>query len=129
MANRNWNRAQNLEKEVKSIFARVTIGASGAPTLTKGPGFASIARDSAGLYTVTLQDQYNRLMHVSITQLEADLEDLAFQVTADNTTTSTKTFQFVCKAYDGDGAVAATDPSSGSILLIKVDLKNTTVGE
>jgi hypothetical protein len=128
MANRNFNQYQALEKAVKVLYAQVAIGASGAPTLTSGLGVASISRTSAGLYEVTLADKYVRLMHATVIQFDSAAEDLTFQLTA-NTVPTDKKFSFVCKAYDGDGAVAATDPSDGSSLYIKVELKNTTAGE
>jgi hypothetical protein len=129
MASRNFNRYQALEKEVKTLYAEVAIGASGAPTLTSGLGITSIARTGTGAYTVTLADRYVRLMHVNIIQVDADAEDLTFQVTSSSVNSTTKAVSFVCKAYDGDGAAAAADPSDGSSLLIKVELKNTTAGE
>lgn len=121
MANRNFNRFQALEKEVKSLYADVAIGASGAPTLTRGLGIQSITRDSAGVYIVMLQDAYNRLMHVDIKQVVATAEDLTFQVEAEDVD-GAKTIQFRCLA-----AATETDPSSGSRLLIKIDVRNTSV--
>lgn len=134
MASHNFTRTQALEKEVKTLFAEIAIGATGAPTLTKGLGISSVARSGTGAYTLTLSSQYQRLLHASVTLLDADAEDLVFQVTNANTTTSsvkqtTPTVTFVCKAYDGDGAVAAADPSNGATLLVRIDLKNTGVGE
>lgn len=123
MANRNFNRAQALEKEVKSLYADVAIGAAGAPTLTKGLGIASITRDSAGVYIVTLDDSYTRLMSVHITQLAATAEDLTFQLETEAVSAS-KTLQFQCKA-----AAVETDPSNGSRLLITINVKNSSSGE
>lgn len=122
MANRSFNRKQALEKEVKEIYLDVAIGASGAPTLTRGVGVASIARNSAGLYTITLQDQYSRLMDVRIVQVAAVAEDLKFQLAAESVTTSAKTIQFRSIAV-----ATETDPSSGSRLLIQINLKNSSV--
>lgn len=124
MASRNFNRAQNLEKEVKSLFLDVSIGASGAPTLTKGLGIASITRDSAGVYIVTLQDKYVRLMHVDVKQLVASAEDLQFQLESEDVD-GDKTIVFRCV----DSTGTETDPSDGSRLLAKIDLKNSTAGE
>jgi len=113
---------QALEKEVKSLYLQVAIGSSGAPTLTKGLGSASIARNSAGNYTITLQDKYTRLMSASITQLNSSAEDITIQLLAQSVD-SAKTVQFVCKT-----GATATDPSSGSVLYIRLDLKNSTAG-
>jgi hypothetical protein len=123
MASRNFGRYQALEKEVKSLFADVAIGATGAPTLTKGLGVASIARTATGDYTITLDDKYVRLMHVSIMQVEADDEDLTFQVSSEDVD-GAKTIGIICKA-----AATPADPSNGSRLLIRIDLKNSTSGE
>lgn len=122
MANRNYNRKQALEKESKEISAQVAIGASGAPTLSAAAslGVASIVRNSAGLYTLTLQDKYMRLISVQISQQAAVAEDLQFQVAAEDVD-GAKTVQFRCVA----GAVE-TDPSSGSTLRIHLNLKNSS---
>lgn len=122
MANRRFNRYQALEKEVKTLFADVAIGASGAPTLNSGLGIASVTRDSAGVYDVVLEDRYSSLLHVSVMQLEATAEDLTFQVESESVNAASKTVKIQCKAADTE-----TDPSDGSRLLIKIELKNTSV--
>jgi hypothetical protein len=105
------------------LYAYVDIGASGAPTLNanKSIGVASISRDSAGVYIVTLDDKYNSLLHFNVMMLEATAEDLTFQVESEDVN-GAKTIQFQCKA-----AAVETDPSNGSVLLIKIDLKNSSV--
>lgn len=42
-----------LELNPVKLWAVVAIGASGAPTLTRGKGISSVVRNSAGKYTVT----------------------------------------------------------------------------
>lgn len=122
MANRNFNRFQALEKEVKSIFADVAIGATGAPTLSRGLGIASIVRDSAGTYTITLEDRYNRLLGASVTQIvTGGAEDLSFQLDSEDVD-GTKEIVLVCHT-----AGTETDPSDGSRLLIELLLKNSSV--
>ena len=123
MANRNFHRVQSLAREVKSVYANVSIGASGAPTLNANAsvGVASVSRDSAGVYIFTLDDKYNSLLHVNIIQVEATAEDLTFQVESE-AVASTKVITIQCKA-----AAVETDPSDGSVLLVKIDLKNTSV--
>ena len=122
MANRNFNRHQSLEKEVKDLFAEIAIGASGAPTLTKGLGITSVARTGAGRYTLTLDDQYVRLLDARIIQHFTTSADLTFQLTAHDE--SAKTVSFACKA-----AAVDTDPASGSILFVRLALKNSQAGE
>lgn len=123
MANRSFHRVQSLAREVKTVYGRVSIGATGAPTLdtTNSIGVASVSRDSAGVYIVTLQDKYNALLHAQIMMLEATAEDITFQVETEDVA-SAKTIQIQCKA-----AAVETDPSDGSVLLLKFDLKNSSV--
>jgi len=121
MANRTFQRMQALEKEIKNIYAKVTIGASGAPTLVSPVGIASIARNSAGNYTLTLQDKYASLKFARVTFLDDAAQDMNAQILAEDVD-SAKTVDFVCLT-----GATATDPQSGQTLLIKLELKNTTV--
>lgn len=123
MANRNFNRFQALEKEVKAIYAVATIGASGAITMTAADskGVASIAKTGDGLYTITLQDKYNKLMDASISILSASAQDLVSQLVSQSVD-SAKTVVFRTNA-----AGVETNPSSGSVIRIRLDLKNSSV--
>lgn len=100
----------------------MAIGASGAPTLTEGLGVASIVRDSQGIYTITLQDKYNRLMNASVSILSASAQDLHAQLQSEDVD-GAKTI--VLRTQDSTAAVQ--DPSSGSRLLIEINLKNSSV--
>lgn len=121
MANRNWNRKQALEKEVKELYAKVAIGGTGAPTLTTGYGITSISRTSQGLYHLVLDDQYASLKHVEVITLDSTARDHTFQIKAEDVASAKTLDLFVLTA----GSVA--DPASGSSLLIKIEVKNTTV--
>lgn len=121
MANRNFNRKQALEKEIKEIYAEISIGASGAPTIAYATGVASISRTSTGLYVLTLQDQYTRLMHANVSIESAAAQDLDAQIQSSALTTSAKTLTFRTQAA---GVVA--DPSSGSVLRVALQLKNSS---
>ena len=120
MASRNWNRKQALEKEVKDLYVKVTIGGTGAPTLTMGTGIASISRTSQGLYKLTLQDKYMQLKSFNVIHLVSAAEDLTFQIKAEAVAT-TGVIDFFTLA-----AATATDPSSGAVLLIKIERKNSS---
>ena len=122
MANRNFNRKQALDKEIKEIYANVTIGASGAPTLVSANsvGVASISRTSAGLYVLTLQDKYMKLMHAHVQIVTPVAEDIVSNVVSESVA-SAKTVTFRCTT----GGVA-TDPASGDSFLIALQLKNST---
>ena len=122
-ANRNFNRVQALEKEVKHLFANVHIGASGASTVTFAPGIASVVRQSAGDYLVTLQDRYFSLKDFDGMVLSTTAQDVTFQLKViSNTNAVVPTFEFFTLV----GGVP-TDVANGSALILKVELKNTSV--
>lgn len=122
MASRNFNRKQALEKEVKEIYAKVAIGASGAPTLSAADslGVASITRTSAGLYQLTLQDKYVSLKHMDVKIATPTAEDIVSNPVSE-TVSTTKLINFRCTT-----AGVATDPASGDTFYIAMQLKNTT---
>lgn len=63
MANRNWNQPKGyLEKGVVRLFCTVTLGATGAVSSFSGKGVTSVTRNSAGNYTIVLQDKYVSLL-------------------------------------------------------------------
>jgi hypothetical protein len=120
MANRNFNSKQALEKAVKEIYAEIAIGAAGAPTLSRGTGVASVSRTSAGLYVLTLQDSYIRLMQADVSIQSAAAQDLVAQLAAESVA-SAKTVIFRTVA-----AAVETDPSNGSVVRVSLQLKNSS---
>jgi hypothetical protein len=106
------------------MFAIVDIGASGAPTISRAQGIASVARNSAGLYTITLQDKYNALMHVSVEQLLASGPlDAPIHKLVSEDVDGVKTIVIQFYAIDNS---TATDPDNGAKLLIKISCRNAT---
>ncbi len=123
MANRNYSRKQALEKEVKEIYAKITIGASGAPTLVaaQSQGVASVSRTSAGLYVITLQDKYSKLMHARFDVTTPSAEDIHSNLVSESVA-SAKTVTFRTCA-----AATPADPASGDSVLVSLQLKNSSV--
>ena len=121
MANRNFNDMQALEKEVKKLYAEIAIGASGAPTLTAGLGISSVSRNAAGDYTLTLADNYDKLLGFNGIIEDTSAEDITFQI--DTEAVASGTIDFYTKTAD-----TATDPSDGSSLWVEVTVRNTSVG-
>jgi hypothetical protein len=125
MANR-YNQQFQLtqEKRVTSIFAKVTFGASGAPTLSasNSKGVLSVTRNSAGTYTfvfgsgsgVSLQkDSYVKLLSINTVMNSGASAPAApgLYIKADNSaSTSSASIQIVMNA-----AGTATDPATGEI--------------
>jgi hypothetical protein len=125
MANR-YNQQFQLtqEKRVTAVFAKVTFGASGAPTLSasNSKGVLSVTRNSAGTYTfvfgsgsgVSIQkDSYVKLLAINnIMNSGASAPAApAMYIKADNTaSTSSASIQIVMNS-----AGTATDPAAGEI--------------
>jgi hypothetical protein len=128
-----YARQFNLIKEpsIMNLWAYVTIGAAGAPTLVKAKskGIKSIARNSSGDYTITLTDSYNGFCYFELTWDEsANGPGNApaapqFWVKAYNVgTVGAGTIEFVC----GNNSSVATDPASTEAMLINIHLKNSS---
>lgn len=120
-----------LETEVVHLYAKVTIGATGAPTLVSASskGIASVARNSAGEYKITLSDKYTSLLWGNVNLLTTTGSDPATvgvvgRLEADQVSAATPYVQVQFFAMD-DGAAA--DPASGATVLVKLELKNSTV--
>ncbi len=114
----------SFEREVVEYFAKVTIGATGAPTLTIGKGITSISRTSAGLYVITLQDTSAKLLEVSqsiISGASAAAAPMFNVVSEAVATTGLITVQY--RAIDNS---TATDPASGEVLLLRISVRNAS---
>lgn len=109
-----------------SLYAQVAIGATGAPTLSaaNSKGIASIARNSAGKYTITLQDNYYSFLCVNASVLLASgLAACVSQpcvVSQAVQTTKTVVVQFV------DFAGAAVEVDNGAVLYLEIKLNNSS---
>lgn len=116
MANRNFNRFQALEKEVKSLYAEIDIAADGTASLTRGLGVESAALDGSDNIQITLQDKYNRLMHVSVVEVSATplLASPVGVVSED--VAGAKTI-----------VLSNADTLSSTKLLVRIDVKNSSV--
>jgi hypothetical protein len=109
------------------LQAQVTFGASGAPTLsTNAKGIATVVRNSAGKYTITLRDSYNALLGVSVAQLTGTSAAAAPIVTVVSQAVSNATPTLVLQYRAIDNSTA-TDPASGEIAYITITLNNSSV--
>lgn len=126
MAGRRFRSQFRLSWEAKSVdlFAKISIGASGAPTLTWGSGIKSVVRNSAGKYTITLQDSYAALIALEPEFIVSGAAPAApiVAVDSDNSASATPTIVIVC--YN---ATTATDPASGEKLLLKICLRDSSI--
>jgi len=140
MAQRLYQQFQKtLVKEVVSVYANIPIGATGAVgtlAASKNMGIKSVTRTSAGLYVITLGnsvsgdvDKYNSLLAVNCTVVVDGITAVpAFNVKTDAVAASGAiTIQFSAATSGGNTALAATDPASGSIIMLEIKLKNSAV--
>lgn len=136
MANRRFEQFQfGLEKYKVTLYAAVTFGAAGVPTLGRSKGIASMVRISAGLYDVmfgkpasstdpAMADLYNLLLFAARTagpQAGAQASP-AFQVVSDSVNTTGKV-----RILFTTGGVA-TDPGNGEKMYLEFVLSNQSLG-
>jgi hypothetical protein len=112
-----------------SLLAQVSIGASGAPTLASktGMGIKSIVRNSAGDYTINLTQAFAALLNLSVVSISgasAPAAPLLNIVTNSVSSSSAPLITFQLRSNSG----TATDPASGEILLIVLDMDRSSLG-
>ena len=132
MANRNFNRVQAMDKEVKFLFLTATIGSGGDPTLneSKSVGIKSISDTAVGEYDITLgvpggaADKYPALLFVQCFLLDAAAIStgggVSFQIEAETVSSDGVIKLF---ALDKDGAIA--EIRSGDVLQVMIVVKNS----
>lgn len=127
MANRLFQQFRNsLEKQVVELWVKASIGSTGAVTLdaANSKGVSTMVRNSAGKYTITLQDTYQKLLETSCTQLISTglLTAAEFAVVSEAVATAAAPTVVVQFAAAG----VATDMASGTVVRIRITLSNTT---
>jgi len=114
---------------VTPIFAKVSFGASGAPTLGTGAGDAvgitsitgGTVAGSAGVYTITLDGPFQKFLGASpIFEVTASGIAASPILGIKSFTASTGTLVVTFSA-----AGAATDPASGEVLHLTLFMKST----
>lgn len=106
---------------VKTLRAAITIGATGAVGAVSGYGIESVTRNATGDYTLELDTQYAALLFLSGCAENTTAEFINFAIDDADVTASTPVVNF----YTIDAAGAAVDPSSGTILHVKVEVQDT----
>lgn len=121
----------SMETLPVKLYAVVTIGSTGAPTLTKGRGISTITRTSAGLYVLTIRGSgFPTLLGVASTFLVASGSPAAPVLALVSSTVGTanpNVITFQTSAPSGSsGALVATDPASGEVLYMELTFNNST---
>ena len=127
MANRLFYQFRlSLEKSIVDLFGKVTFGATGAPTLVaaSSKGILSITRNSAGRYTIVLQDTYYALLMANFIILNSTAPAAPNVRIVSEAVATLASKAIVIQFSIADGT--ATDPGSGEALLFSLSLKNTS---
>lgn len=114
-----------MEKQIVDLYATVTFGAVGAPTLDapNSKGIASITRTGTGAYDVQLQDTYVRFMmalQVFTGQDPAAPEMYVVSETVNSLGSPIISIQF------NSSTATPEDPASGDAVRLQFSLKNST---
>lgn len=129
MANRDFFAAQyTLERDPVVLWAKIAIGSTGAPTITRAKGIKSIERTATGDYTVTFgvpssqTDTYARILNFKggATAVGDDIGVPFVALVSDSASTGTATL--TCFAADG---TTPADPTSGCSLFLEFVLQNS----
>lgn len=109
-----------------SLFGQVAIGATGAPTLSaaNSMGITSITRNSAGNYTIVLNDTWVKFLgfHATIVDSGAQTVATVYVVSETVATAATKNIVIQCSDFAG----AAVDPRNGATLRFEIVLNNSS---
>lgn len=131
MANFNYRSqfAYSFAGQRVTLFAKVSIGASGAPTLQSatGMGIASIVRNSAGNYSIAFTNTFFSLLQIVSSSLSGSSAPAAplLDIVADSVAVQAAPLvQIQYRNLSG----AATDPASGEVLYISIDLNRSSTG-
>lgn len=131
MANTYFWETQSRQRALKMVHLKVTIGASGAPTVVTDAslGVASVVRTSAGLYRITLTDKFTSLVGMECEQLHASIQQHTRVQLVAETVATTKLIDVWTLAPTSSSVTTliATDPASASTLYFTFYLKNTSV--
>ncbi len=118
----------SYERDVYEIFAKVNIGASGAPTISNGnaKGITSITQNSTGKYTILLESSYNRLLDVNVQSISGTSAQAAPMCTIVSEAVATAAAPTVVLQFRAIDNSTATDPASGEVLLIRIAVRNSS---
>lgn len=134
MANKYFSQFQyTYEKDTVTLYGEFTVGASGAVTAgtVKGGGISGVVKEStAGQYSITLSDYFQRLLYVEAINVDNAVSAWASVCVLEDAATLQTDFKadktFVIQFQDYAGT--AVNPTSSAQIKLKITCRNTTVG-
>lgn len=128
MANRFFQQFRySLEKSVVDLYAVVSFGAAGAPTLdtdNNSKGIASITRTAAGTFDIVLQDSYWKFLCASAVFVTATGGPAAPTVYISAEAVDTQAGGTLTLVTQNGGS--DTDPADGEVLYLQISLSNSS---
>ena len=124
-ARASFNQTASLVDRLTIIQGQFVINGTSDPTSVQGNGITSVVRNSAGKFTVTLSEAWNKLLCV-----DAVLAGPSAGTTAgcDNVAIDTvPSAGFTSVVLRTELNNAAADPTSGSTVLFLLHLRNSTL--
>jgi len=110
------------------LLVKVSIGATGAPTVVSGTGMgiASVTRSAAGKYVIALSNTFNSLFGVQcISKSGASAPAAPVVAIAADAVSTASAPAVTIQCYNLSGA--ATDPASGEVLYVEIDLNRSSL--
>lgn len=123
MASRLFHRIQTLTREVVEIAGSFAPAGTGAPTAVRGHGF-TVARTSAGLFTITFESKFPSYIHADAGLQLASGDDKFAQVGAVDL--AARTMQV--RIWDISGAaVADVSADANNRVNFTIKFRNTSL--
>ncbi len=124
MASRLFQFRYSYERDLCDIQAKVSIGASGAPTLSLAKGIVSMVHNSAGNYTISLKDQFYLLTDVKVSFISGSSAPAApiVNVVSEQVNNASPSLIIQCRDLSG----AAADPASGEVMLLHIQCRSSS---
>jgi len=109
------------------LMAKISFGASGAPTIVAntGMGISSITRSSTGTYVITISHAYQGLLMLNHRFITTGSAPAASGLYISNDSSSNGTAATITIVTNSSGT--ATDPASGEIMLLDIKLQKSSV--
>jgi hypothetical protein len=119
MSNRTTYEARNMNIGQVALTGQCVIGAAGAVTELIGNGLASIAKTATGVYTLTLQDGYRKLLSASAALISLSNRTAKTCVTG---TPASQSATFAAKAATTSGDHVVITDTNGNKWGISLDV-------
>ena len=121
MANRNFSDVQSLARKTIILAGKISLSVLGAVTSTDSVGAFTVAKTGTGEYTLTLADQYQKLLGASVMLAGNVTDDLVASLGAVDVA-SAKTIEVLLL-----DAGTAADVTAATDLYVTLVLSNSSV--